>query len=331
MPHARDPERHYIASANNRIAGRESKHFLGHDYMNGFRARRIVELLEEKERLSPDDFQRMHVDVYCRPAKSFCALLAQLRAAIEKEPALATVRADAERALDLLASWDHVLAADSLAGALYELMRYFSTRRLFEPHLGDLVDTYLGVGLHPVLNPILMGTMDRAPLVAEEILVENDAAWLRESRESLLARALYDSIHYLRTTLGPDASTWRWGAIHFAGFHHPMGSQKPLDRIFNRGPFPQGGDTNTVWQAAFVPKLPIAPEGGFTASWRQIFDVGNWDDSRGVHTTGQSGHPASPHYDDQIRLWLDGKYHPMPWSRSRVEEQVAARLLLEPR
>lgn len=243
--------------------------------MNGFRARRIVELLEARPKHSPDDFARMHVDQYCRPAAPF---------------------------------W-----------------------RLFDPHLGELTDTYLGVGLHPVLNPILMGSMDRAPLVAYEILVENDATWLKEPREAILAHALYQAIHYLQTAVGPDTHDWQWGRIHPAGFHHPMGSKKPLDRIFNRGPFPYGGDTNTVWQAAFVPKLPITAEGGFTASWRQIFDVGNWDDARGVHTTGQSGHPASPHYDDQIPLWLEGRYHAMPWSRAKVLAATVDKLILSPR
>jgi penicillin amidase len=224
-----------------------------------------------------------------------------------------------------------VLAADSVPAALYELLRYFATRRLFEPHLGELTEAYLGVGLHPVLNPILTGSIDRAPLVAEELLVANDTAWLREPREALLAGALYDALRYLQTAIGPDASEWHWGRIHPAAFNHPLGAKKPLDRIFNRGAFPYGGDSDTVWQAAYVPKLPISAEGGYTASWRQIFDVGNWDDARGVHTTGQSGHPASRHYDDQIRLWLEGRYHAMPWSRARVLAAATATLQLAPR
>jgi penicillin amidase len=122
---------------------------------------------------------------------------------------------------------------------------------------------------------------------------------------------------------------WTWGRIHPAGFNHVLGAQKPLDRVFNRGPYPYGGDTNTVWQAAWVPKLTISSQGG-SASWRQIIDVSNWDASRVVHTTGQSGHPASKHYDDMIPLWLNGQYHPMLWSREQVEANAEARLRLEP-
>ena len=128
----------------------------------------------------------------------------------------------------------------------------------------------------------------------------------------------------------PASRRLELGAVHAAAFHHPLGAKKPLDKLFNRGPFPYGGDTNTVWQAAFVPKLPISPAGGFTASWRMICDLSDWDASRAVHTTGQSGHPASPHYDDMIWMWLRGQYHPMPWSRERVEAFAAHRLKLHP-
>jgi penicillin amidase len=259
-------------------------------------------------------------------------LLAE-RQLVLAEPALAApdVHALAEEALETLARWDHVLGAGSTAAAIYQLTHFFATRRILEPWLGELTEPAMGVGFHPLLNPILFSYMDRTPLVITELLTADEADWWKGlRRETVLARALYDALHYLRTTLGPSLPAWSWGAVHYAGFHHPLGQQKPLDRIFDRGPFPYGGDTNTVWQAAFVPKLPIRPEGGFTASWRQILDVGNWDASIGVHTTGQSGHPASPHYDDMIPMWLSGEYHPLLWTRERIEAHLEARLTLEP-
>ena len=331
LPHALDPEEGYFASANNRVAGPDYPHFLGHETMNGFRARRIIERLTEKERLSLDDFARLQVDQFCRPAAPFCALLVSLGAKLLDDPALASRREKAARALDALAAWDHVLSADSRAGAIYELTLFFAERRLLEPWLGALTEHVLGVGFHPLLDPVVIGFLDRTQLVVGEILIANEKEWLKDqTREALLARALYDALHYLERTLGQDESRWSWGAIHPVAFRHPLGGQKPLDRIFNRGPYPYGGDTNTVWQAAFVPRLPIEAEGGFTASYRQLIDLGDWDASRAIHTTGQSGHPASPHYDDFIPLWLAGEYHPLLWSRERVLAHLQARLDLEP-
>ena len=39
------------------------------------------------------------------------------------------------------------------------------------------------------------------------------------------------------------------------------------------------------------------------AAYRQIIDLGNLANSRSIHIPGQSGHPASKHYDDFIPLW----------------------------
>jgi penicillin amidase len=65
-------------------------------------------------------------------------------------------------------------------------------------------------------------------------------------------------------------------------------------------------------------------------SWRQIIDLGDIDASVGVNTTGQSGHPASPHFRDQVALWAAGDYHPLPFTRAAVEEAAVAELRLLP-
>ena len=67
-----------------------------------------------------------------------------------------------------------------------------------------------------------------------------------------------------------------------------------------------------------------------TASYRQIYDVGMWDQAKTVTTSGQSGHPMSPNYADQITMWLEGVYHPMPWSREAVVTAARNRIELLP-
>ena len=67
------------------------------------------------------------------------------------------------------------------------------------------------------------------------------------------------------------------------------------------------------------------------AGYRQILDIGNWDAALGVTASGQSGHPVSRNYADQIPMWLEGAYHKMPWSRPAVEAVSLHRLLLRGR
>jgi penicillin amidase len=74
--------------------------------------------------------------------------------------------------------------------------------------------------------------------------------------------------------------------------------------------------------------------GGFSAwehpSWRQIFEVGHWDESRVILPAGQSGHPLSPFYFDQNERWRHGQYRRQPFSRGAVQAAATHRLVLVP-
>jgi penicillin amidase len=104
---------------------------------------------------------------------------------------------------------------------------------------------------------------------------------------------------------------------------------QPRGRVLNRGPYRTGGDGHTV-----CPGLVVAEEAGppvyVGASYRQICDTAAWDASCSMHATGQSGHPGSRHYADFVRPWLRLQYHPMLWSRDRVEVATVHRPMLCP-
>ena len=337
LPHALNPAQHYFASANNQIVGPDYPHFLSAETANGFRAQRIVELLTAQEKHSASGFAHMQVDLSCQhSAGPFCRLVTTLAPGILAQPASAGVCAQAEQALTYLRDWDYELSADSVGGCIYQAWQHYTMRRIFEPWLGDLTDHYLGVGFDKLLTPVIFYYVDRSPLVAQRILLQNEREWLVDDggnlleREEILALALRDAITFLNKQIGPQVSTWEWGRLHRVQFRHVFGAVKILEKIFCRGPYPYGGDPNTVWQGGFLPKLPIDPWAAVSASWRQILDVSDWDACLGVLPTGQSGHPASEHYDDMTALWLRGELHPLYWTRDRIEAVTEARLLLEP-
>ncbi len=338
LPHVYNPGEHVVATANNTVVGAEYEHHLSLDTMNGFRARRILDLLNAQEKLSAADYARIQTDVHCIPAGTFQTLTRAHYDPLIGHPALRGRSATARAALDLLNAWDCNLTPDSVAAALYETTLFFAMERLFRPWLGDLTPTFIGKGLHPLLHPVNSAYIDRAYLIALRILQNDEREWLdapaglRENRArsaiDVIALALNDALEFLEKNVAFEMQKWQWGKLHRATFNHPLGAVKPLDKIFNRGPFPYGGDTSTVWQAAYVPEMPIPDNAVFTASWRQIMDLDNWDNSRGVHPTGQSGHPASRHYADQLALWLSGKTHPLLWSREKILENQEGALIL---
>ncbi len=66
------------------------------------------------------------------------------------------------------------------------------------------------------------------------------------------------------------------------------------------------------------------------ASYREILDTSDWDQSVAINTPGQSGQPGSRHYADLMPLWDAGRYFPLIYSRKAVEENTIDRLLLQP-
>jgi penicillin G amidase len=158
----------------------------------------------------------------------------------------------------------------------------------------------------------------------------NDIATIdrHETRNDILMLAAADADFALRAKFG-DEQDWAWDSLHAARFRHVLGAGGfLLDWVFSRGPVPTVGDGWTVRKASIDVRSPYAVVD--IASYRQIVEVGNWDETRAINTTGQSGHPRSPHYFDQNALWRDGRYRTFPFTRAAVDRAKAARLLLTP-
>ena len=100
--------------------------------------------------------------------------------------------------------------------------------------------------------------------------------------------------------------------------------------MVNSGPVAVGGSmatiNNTAWGVGSDEEFEVL----YLPSMRMIIDLSDLTQSVTIHTTGQSGHPYSPHYDDMIDLWRNIEYHPMLWTRSQVEAAAVDRLVLIP-
>ena len=129
--------------------------------------------------------------------------------------------------------------------------------------------------------------------------------------EDAVAARLKQAIERLTKEMGADWSQWRWGRMHTRAFPHPFVA------AFNIAPVERNGGAGTV-----------AADG---ASYREIFDVSNWDRSLVINTPGQSGQPGSPFYDNLAKLWGDEKYFPLLFTRPAVEKGARHRITLTPR
>ena len=322
MPKLVNPKQGYLISCNNKIVDDSYPFFLGNSYMNGFRARRIENIFSSNDKISIQLCQDLHQDFYSIPAEIFIkGMIGGLR----------TAKPKVQKILDVLLSWDFMLTTDSYAATVYEVLMYKIVRNLVEDDLGEtLTNKYMGQGDHPVLLPTseLLGHTTQAVF---NILQNSNSKWVASSKEilNLLEKSMISTCQWLEENMGYDIDDWKWGKIHHVQFRHGLSVKAPLDKILNVGPYPIGGDTDTVCQTAYNPSAPYhASE--WCPSIRLIIDVGEWDNSLIISPPGQSGVLGSKHYSDMAEKWIMGEYIPLLWSRSRIEASAQKTFRLIP-
>src|SRR6266545_4176086 len=318
LPHALDPADGRVVTANNRIAGDDTPYPIPSEWLPGYRAARIGQLLDQTLRHDARSFARIQGDQRSLPGLELAALAGRLPAATPL----------ARRARNELAAWDGELTAESVGGAIYARLREKLLYAAYAELAGPLRQV-VGLGAFAALAS--GGYLWRAlpPLLRR--LAARDESWLPAGRggDDILGEAWDATIAELRHELGDDVGAWRYGRYHILTLRHPLGSLPALARLLNRGPFPTGGDGDTV-RMGLAPRQYAGQPFYVAPSYRQICDPSNWDRSQSIHPPGQSGQPASRHYADLLKPYLTMHYHPMPWSRARVEDGTVDRLMLEP-
>ena len=314
LPRVRNPEHGFIVTANNRIVGDEYPHFLGWEHLNSYRARRIEELLGELEVVTPEDCRRIQLDQRSLPGLELAAIARTLDGHAPAE----------RRALDLLGAWDGDLGPDSRAGAVYAvLMHYLELEAYAE--LGSERERFLGAG--ETEATVSLALFERTRPVILRSLAERDDSFFADGRtwDGVFRAALAATVR----ELGPRLGHRPWGALHRVELRHPFGEVPLLGRRFSRGPYPAGGDADTVWQMAWRVEEPYGPRLS-GPSMRAVYDLGDPDGTRYVLPAGQSAHVASAHYDDFVERWRAGDLAELPMTRGRVDALAESRLELLP-
>jgi penicillin amidase len=138
-----------------------------------------------------------------------------------------------------------------------------------------------------------------------------------------MARSFVAAVAQLVKDRGADVSRWQWGATNVLRLHS-MTENPALDR----GGIPVRGDEFTLGPGANGGEVT----GG--ASWRMVVDFSDLGHSFGMYPGGQSEDPTSPHYDDQMKPWAEGRYMPLyfyPSPQAFQAGQVESVLVLEPK
>ncbi len=315
-PHLINPKEGFIATANNKIAGKDYPYLISRYWEPTDRITRIVQLLKGKEKLSVEDFKKMHQDIYCPQASE---LIPKIIKVLEEQ----FTDKDGNKAKDILSKWDFVMDKESVAACLYEMTYRKMMGNIFKDEMGEeIFEKYLKTSLFP-------------PRAVNAMVRNGASPWFdnidtpeKETMDQIIALSLRQTFSELKEVLGNDMDKWSWGQIHTLTFEHVLGKKKPLNLIFNIGPFPVGGNLLTINKKKYSLDKPYNANHG--VSMRMIVDLSNMDGSLHVLPTGESGQLKSPNYRDQLPLYLSGKYHPVWIDRRDAEKHSQGTLTLKP-
>ena len=306
LPEVVDPESGFLVTANNRIVGDEYPHHITSEWLDGFRARRIEQLLTETEWHDLASFESIQTDNLSLPGLEAAARLGRLHPRGQRE----------RGAIERLRRWDGHLDRETVAGTIYQAFLLRLAREVARCAIGDrdLCERWLDRADNGFTPHVTSPWRWHSHLMS--LWEEADEELIGRPWDQLALEALAGALDDLGDRFGPDPEAWRWGRVHEMKFPHPLGDANPLfDRLLNRR-LRAGGAQETVSQIAYDPNDPY--NAVWAPSWRMVADPADPDRSRWQAFTGQSGHPASPHYDDLQADWLEGRTQPMcgegPWS-----------------
>lgn len=298
LPSLYNPPAGFIMTANQRTVGKSYK------YQNLIarqttvsRAKRLEDLLNSKAKLSADDMSQFQYDLFSVVNSRFA-----------KE--VVTQKGASEETLKLLSDWDGRMNNESKPALVADSIRAVFRNKILAANLGaDRANaTFL---------PYEAAFFDR-------LITEKPKDWLPKEYASyadLLKACETEAKATLTKNLGADESKWTWGASVKSNFPHPLAIAPLIGTPFKIAPLPQNGSSGAG----------ATPNVGASVSMRFVATPGNWDTTRHVIPTGESGNPKSPHWKDQLDAWYTGNTPIFPFSKAAIESAAKETIVLEPK
>ncbi len=313
LPFALNPPAGYIVAANNAIVGTNYPHRLSLVWDYGFRAKRIVDMIEASPKPIAFQFvQDMQVDNKNLNAETLVPILLSLRFEDQRQ----------EEVRSILIDWDYQQHMDLAAPALFEAFWKQLLAATFHDDLPEEQWPQGGSGWFEIVRRLVKDP--------QSLWWDDRNTAQIETRDQLFEQAFQAAVVEMEASLGREVGGWSWGDLHTITFRNEVMNGFPLvGNLFNRGPYRTSGSSavvnNVAWNTA-----ETFEASGTLPSLRIIVDLSDLANSVGIHTTGQSGHAYHPHYIDMVDRWRDGEYHLMHWTLDPGRRGAESHLTLIP-
>ncbi|KAF1052234.1 MAG: Acyl-homoserine lactone acylase QuiP [Stenotrophomonas maltophilia] len=315
-PHEENPARGYIVSANFQPVPANGRPIPGY-YNLADRGQRLDSLLRDSSvKWDLQNSQALQLDTTTDYGpRTLAPLLPVLREVAQG--------AGEQELVERLAQWKGDYPLDSVAATLFNQLLYDVTEKAMKDELGP---TFFN-------NLLATRAFDTA---LPRLMADADSPWwddrntpAKETRKDIVAAAWKASLAHLRELYGQDAQNWRWGQAHTLTHVHPLGMQKPLDHLFNAGPFAAPG-SHEVPNNLSAPVGPAPWAVTYGPSTRRLIDFADPTHALGINPVGQSGVLFDRHYADQAQPYVQGHYQPEHFEEAEVARNTQGVLELLP-
>ena len=281
-----NPERGYIATANNPVLHPGALPLFKKSWNPAFRAGRLHELLGQEKKFSLNDMKRIQLDTFLPGARFLINLLKDIRPG----------DSESSQIFDRLKEWNYQ-ADGGDEPALFYIFEQSLAENIF---LDDVEEAALVQRnwLYKILDFPRGGRFD-----SEDIghWVDDANTPEQETMDDMVRKSLKGAVRYLAEN-GKGTS---WDRRHRIRFQHPLG-RSLLKILFNRGPYYTSGGRGCLKAASFENISDFSVN--HTSTFRLILDFSNIEQSLLINSSGQSGHFLSPNYADQISLYVRNRY-----------------------
>jgi len=280
LPYARNPAQGFLASANQQPVGRGYRHYINHDWVDGYRSLRINELLRLREEHSVSDMKNYQADVHAVQRDLFVPLI----------DTLSRLSPDAAYLRDLLTEWNGDTDIDRPEPIVLDHFLSILDQLAWDEFDAESARRPRQQQLHALL------TEDPT----SPWLDIQDTQLLVEQGSDLLRAAIEATVDTLRARYGWGKEQWIWGSHHVLSIRHLTRSGSFAALGYPVVPYP--GFDKTLSPAR--DRVTV-----HSASWRMVVDFSTSPpEAFGVFPGGQSGNPYSVHYDDFVPTYLQFGY-----------------------
>jgi penicillin amidase len=331
LPHGKAEERGWIATANNDPFGftadgdpSNDPWYFGAFFDPGYRAERIARELDRltgQGGVTLEQMQALQMDAYSLMSEDFIPLLENAWGQVGTDPALAEFenRPELESLVQLITvDWDRRMVRDSPGAVAFHAFAHHVTAVAAEDD---------------VISFLFERILEAAPFYILKVAVQalsgeypNGDALLQEGRDWIVLKGLADTADFLIErfgTVAPEAYTW--GDMHVTSFDNAFGLGMPLVKVPTDG----GEDTVNVAHSLFRRDTVTLPE--WVSDYGPVERlVGRFGDEGMPEVwvnfpLGNVADPASPHFDDMLDDWLNGKYRKLAFARTEVDGRAERR------